>query len=50
MIGPVLVAMIAAWLMIQSGVGKNLLQWRRRPYCPSCGRNASDCRCRVKKD
>jgi hypothetical protein len=34
------------WLMIESGVLKNLLERRRRSrICPSCGRNATMCVC-----
>jgi hypothetical protein len=36
----------AGWLMLQSGMLKNLLEWRRdRRVCPSCGRNADTCGC-----
>ena len=31
----------AAWLMMKAGLAKNALEFkRRRPTCPSCGRNA----------
>ena len=34
------------WLMVESGVFKNLLERRReRRVCPSCGRDANTCRC-----
>jgi hypothetical protein len=34
------------WLMVESGVFKNLLERRReRRVCPSCGRNADICGC-----
>jgi hypothetical protein len=27
------------WLMLQAGLGKHMLEWRRRQRtCPSCGR------------
>ncbi len=36
----------AGWLMIESGVLKNLLERRRgRRICPSCGRDADTCVC-----
>jgi hypothetical protein len=36
----------AGWLMIESGVVKNLLERRRhRRVCPSCGRDLATCRC-----
>jgi hypothetical protein len=36
----------AGWLMVESGVLKNLLERRReRRVCPSCGRNADSCGC-----
>jgi hypothetical protein len=36
----------AGWLMIESGVFKNLLERRRdRRVCPSCGRDTNSCRC-----
>ncbi|HKP19792.1 MAG TPA: hypothetical protein VJT84_15050 [Gaiellaceae bacterium] len=36
----------AGWLMIESGVVKNLLERRRRPrICPSCGRSSTMCAC-----
>jgi hypothetical protein len=36
----------AGWLMVESGVFKNLLERRRqRRVCPSCGREASRCGC-----
>jgi hypothetical protein len=36
----------AGWLMIESGVLKNLLERRRhRRVCPSCGRDANTCGC-----
>jgi hypothetical protein len=34
------------WLMIESGVVKNMLDRRRdRRVCPSCGRDATACSC-----
>lgn len=34
------------YLMILSGVGKSLLEWRRARMCPSCGRDArAGCAC-----
>ena len=36
----------AGWLMIQSGLFKNLLDRRRdRRICPSCGRESTTCAC-----
>lgn len=36
----------AGWLMIESGVFKQMLERRRqRRICPSCGRNAQSCGC-----
>jgi hypothetical protein len=36
----------AGWLMIESGVLKNLLDRRRgQRICPSCGRHADTCGC-----
>jgi hypothetical protein len=37
------------YLMVQSGLAKSALEWkRRRRICPSCGRDAAtDCRCRT---
>ena len=36
----------AGWLMIESGVLKQLLERRRnRRLCPSCGRDVSACGC-----
>ena len=32
------------YLMIMSGVGKSLLDWKRRRACPSCGRTPCGCR------
>jgi hypothetical protein len=34
-------------LMVFSGVGKSLLEWRPRRRCPSCGRylDGRSCRC-----
>lgn len=37
---------LVAWMMIQYALSKNFLQWKRRPHCPSCGRNDTDCNCR----
>jgi hypothetical protein len=34
------IASAAAWLMMQAGLAKNVLELRRkRPACPSCGRH-----------
>jgi hypothetical protein len=44
----VLMALTTAvgWLMIESGVVKNMLDRRRdRRVCPSCGRDAASCGC-----
>ena len=36
----------AGWLMLQSGVFKNMLDRRReRRMCPSCGRYSHTCAC-----
>jgi hypothetical protein len=36
----------AGWLMIESGLLKNMLERRRQSrFCPSCGREASQCAC-----
>ena len=43
---PLIVCCGATYLMVQSGLAKQLLQWKRKPFCPSCGRNDRDCRCR----
>ena len=41
-----LLTTVAGWLMIESGLAKNMLDRRRdRRVCPSCGRNASVCAC-----
>jgi hypothetical protein len=41
------VTMGIGYLMIQSGLQKSLLEWRKRKRsCPSCGREASVCSCR----
>jgi NADH pyrophosphatase NudC (nudix superfamily) len=35
------------YLMIQSGLQKSMLEWRRRKrLCPSCGRESGVCACR----
>jgi hypothetical protein len=35
------------YLMIQSGLQKRMLEWRRRPRpCPSCGRATPFCGCK----
>jgi len=34
------------FLMVYAGVGKQALELRRPPRCPSCGRTARDCSCR----
>ncbi len=31
------------YLMVVSGTGKNLLSWKRRRACPSCGRTPCAC-------
>ena len=44
----VLMALTSAvgWLMIESGVVKDMLDRRRdRRVCPSCGREATTCAC-----
>jgi hypothetical protein len=39
-------AMLAAWLMTQSGLAKRALELRHPPrLCPSCGRESDRCRC-----
>jgi hypothetical protein len=41
------VTMGVGYLMIQSGLQKSLLEWRRRRRsCPSCGRPTTACGCR----
>jgi hypothetical protein len=36
----------AAWLMMQAGLSKKALEFRRsRRACPSCGRHGHACRC-----
>jgi hypothetical protein len=43
---PMVLVSAAAWLMTQAGLGKNLLELRRkRQACPSCGR-LDGCACR----
>ena len=35
------------YLMIQSGLQKSMLEWKRRKrFCPSCGRESCVCGCR----
>ena len=35
------------YLMIQSGLQKSMLEWKRRKrFCPSCGRETGVCGCR----
>jgi NADH pyrophosphatase NudC (nudix superfamily) len=35
------------YLMIQSGLQKSMLEWKRRKrFCPSCGRESGSCGCR----
>ena len=35
------------YLMIQSGLQKSMLEWKRRKrFCPSCGRESAACGCR----
>jgi hypothetical protein len=37
------------YLMIQSGLQKSMLEWkRRRRACPSCGRELSVCACKTR--
>ncbi len=31
------------YLMVLSGVGKSMLDWKRRRTCPSCGRQPCAC-------
>ena len=31
------------YLMVMSGVGKSMLDWKRRRTCPSCGRTPCSC-------
>ena len=31
------------YLMIMSGIGKSMLDWKRRRSCPSCGRTPCSC-------
>jgi hypothetical protein len=31
------------YLMVMSGVGKSMLDWKRRRTCPSCGRTPCNC-------
>jgi hypothetical protein len=45
---PQLAAMFAltcgvGYLMVLSGIGKSLLDWKRRRSCPSCGRTPCGC-------
>ncbi len=41
------VTMGIGYLMIQSGLHKSMLEWRRRKRsCPSCGRQTTACSCR----
>jgi hypothetical protein len=40
------VTMGIGYLMIQSGLQKSMLEWRRRKkMCPSCGRESGFCSC-----
>jgi hypothetical protein len=42
------VTMGIGYLMIQSGLQKSMLEWRRRKKtCPSCGRESGVCGCRA---
>jgi NADH pyrophosphatase NudC (nudix superfamily) len=35
------------YLMIQSGLQKSMLEWRRRKrHCPSCGHESTVCSCK----
>jgi hypothetical protein len=43
-----IVTTCVGWLMLRTGVGKNMLEWRRqRRVCPSCGRalDGAGCSC-----
>jgi hypothetical protein len=33
----------AGYLLVMSGIGKSLLDWKRRRSCPSCGRTPCAC-------
>ena len=40
------ITMGIGYLMIQSGLQKSMLEWRRRKRtCPSCGRESGVCSC-----
>jgi len=40
------IAMAAAWLMVQAGLAKKALEHKHAlRACPSCGRRADVCRC-----
>ena len=42
------ITMGIGYLMIQSGLQKSMLEWRRRRRsCPSCGRESRSCGCRA---
>ena len=42
------ITMGIGYLMIQSGLQKSMLEWRRRKRsCPSCGRETSVCGCKT---
>jgi len=42
------ITMGVGYLMIQSGLQKSMLEWRRRKRsCPSCGRETSVCGCKT---
>jgi NADH pyrophosphatase NudC (nudix superfamily) len=46
LIGFLALTTAVGWLMLQAGVGKNMLEWRRRHrVCPSCGREVSSRGC-----
>jgi hypothetical protein len=43
----ILATMLAVWLMLQAGLAKKALEFRRaRRTCPSCGLIDNACRCR----
>ena len=44
------IASAAAWLMMQAGLAKNMLELRRKRHtCPSCGRH-DRCTCSAQTD
>jgi hypothetical protein len=34
---------VVGYLMVLSGVGKSMLDWKRKRFCPSCGREPCSC-------